>query len=186
MNKQKSSPKLYAIDTHPIRRFTKREKTRLALPESLLEEYSLNKTPRINMPDQHSPHKEYSHAEGYEFAWGTILERRTDAYIVWDYGFSALLTHYLRHGKRLNDLQRALFYELERAVDHTTRDIVQVLGMTSGWYFIPTSSVGGFTQVIHFTSEKEAKAWTVENLLYQTLPNIVARLLKDDPKTSSR
>jgi len=186
MNKKKSNANLYAIDTQLIRRFTERDKTRLALPEVLLEEYSLNKTPQINMPDPQSPHREYTHAEGYEFAWGTILERRTDAYIVWDYGFSALLTHYLRHGKRLNDLQRAMFYELERSIDHTTRDITQVLGMTSGWYFIPTSSVGGFSQVIHFTSEKEAKAWTVSNLLYQTLPNIVAKLLKDDPKNPSR
>lgn len=174
--------KLYVIDTQQFRKFKAREKVKLNTPDSILEEYAL-KTGEgvIKMEGDMSPFTEYTNAEGYEFTWGTILERRVDAYIVWDYCFNQLLTHYLRHGRRLSDMQRAMFYELERTVDYTTRDIYQVLGMTEGFRFIPSSSVGGFTQVIHFTSEKDAKGWTIENLLYQTLPAMVDKLLKDDP-----
>jgi len=174
--------KLYVIDTQQFRKFNAREKVKLSLPDSILEEYALRTGEGVTkMNNEMSPFTEYKNAEGYEFSWGTILERRVDAYIIWDYCFNQLLTHYLRHGKRLSDMQRAIFYELERTIDYTTRDIYPVLGMTKGFYFIPSSSVGGFTQVIYFTSEKEAKAWTVDYLLYQTLPNLIDKLLKDVP-----
>jgi hypothetical protein len=177
-----SSSKLYVIDTQQFRKFNAREKIKLNMPDSILEEYALRTGEGvIKMGSEMSPFAEYTNAEGYEFTWGTILERRVDAYIIWDYCFSQLLTHYLRHGKRLSDMQRAIFYELERTVDYTTRDIYPVLGMTKGFRFIPSSSVGGFTQVIHFTSEKEAKGWTIDNLLYQTLPNLIEKFLKDVP-----
>jgi hypothetical protein len=181
----KPRTRLYAIDTQQISLFSGRFKQTLGIPESILEEYSLEKSTRLTkMTNDYPPLTQYKEAEGYEFTWGNILERRVNEFIVWDYCFNHLLSQYLQNGKRLSDMQRAAFSELEKAIDYTTRDIIPVLSMEHGWQFIPCSTVGAFTQVIHFTREEEARDWTIKHLLTTRLPEIVGKLMKDVSKAA--
>ena len=178
MIKNKSA-KFILIDSGQLTRFKVRDKQRIGLPESILEEYSL--TPELTMSDDNElpPMKQYQNAEGFEFAWGHILERRTEQYIVWDFCFNPLLIQYHRAGKRLNDLQRSAYHYLERKVACTTRDIVPVLSMAEGWKIIPCSTVGAFTLVIHFTQESDAREWVAYDLLTKAMPNLLEQLQRD-------
>lgn len=175
-----------SIDRTAHQKFLERVKIRLGPPECILEEFCLTppKPDSTSMTDHQEPEplKQYQNAEGYRFNWGHILERRTQQYIVWDYCFDQLLIQYLRVGRRLSDLQRAVFYELERRLDCTTRDIVPVLSMEEGWKIIPCSSVGVFTQVVHFAQDKAAREWIVSTLLSETLPDVIAKLQNDATK----
>lgn len=179
----KKTNKLILIDTHNLSFFKSRKKTPIGIPECILEEYSLRH--HLIMSDRSSPTEQYIDSEGFDFNWGHILERRTDSYIVWDFCFTQLLTQYLRSGKRLSDLQRAFFYQLERKIACTTRDIVPVLSMEKGWKIIPCSSVGAFTLVIHFTQEKDAREWVAHDLLSEVIPEII-NTLQHDKSVSSR
>ena len=178
MTKQ-TSAKLHVIDTGALNRFTGRQKQRLSMPECILEEYSLNDRDEMKCHNEYPPLKQYQTAEGYEFIWGHIVERRTEQYIVWDFCFNQLLSQYLKSGKRLSDLQRTVFHALERSVGCTTRDIVPVLSMEEGWKIIPCSAVGVFTLVIHFSQETDAREWAVDQLLHEVLPNIITTLQQD-------
>ncbi|PKM35482.1 MAG: hypothetical protein CVV06_16045 [Gammaproteobacteria bacterium HGW-Gammaproteobacteria-10] len=115
-------------------------------------------------------------AEGYEFTWGHIQERRAERYLVLDFCFNQLLAHYLNTGRRLNDVQRAVFFEIERMVDCATRDIIPVLSMSEGWKIIPCSTIGVFTLAIHFTEEREAREWVVDTLLNNVIPTVIGKL----------
>ena len=72
---KKKPATLTLIDTGQLTRFKARDKQRIGLPESILEEYSL--TPELTMNDDNElpPMKQYQNSEGFEFAWGHILER---------------------------------------------------------------------------------------------------------------
>lgn len=180
MRRKKTTGRLFTIDTQNITLFTRRLKKKIAIPESILEEHSLENSTRLkNMDFEHPPLTQYQNAEGYEFNWGNILERRVNEFIVWDYHFDQLLTLYLRRGKRLSDMQYAVFKELEKRIDCATRDIYPVLSMADGWKIIPCSAVGVFTQVIHFTEEEAARQWTQHNLLHTHIPVIIDRLQQD-------
>jgi hypothetical protein len=168
--------KTLSIDTASSDRFRIREKKPLTTPESILEETSQGNT----MKD-YPPISQYEKTEGYEFSWGHILERRAEQYLVWDFCFNQLLSQYLNTGRRLNDLQRAIFFELERHVDCTTRDITRVLRMDDGWKIIPCSTVGGFTLVVHFTEEDEAREWVVNHLLNRVIPEVIGKLSTNNP-----
>lgn len=163
--------KTLSIDTVSSNRFRIREKQRLTISESILEEIRLG-----NAMKDYPPISQYENAEGYEFSCGHILERRAGQYLVWDFCFNHLLSQYLSTGRRLNDLQRAVFLELERVVDCTTRDIVKVLSMSDGWKIIPCSTFGVFTLVIHFTEESEAREWVVDTLLNNVIPTVIGKL----------
>lgn len=117
--------KTLSIDTTGSNRFRIREKKRLTIPESIREEIRLG-----NVMKDYRPISPYENAEGYKFSWGHILERRAGQYLVWDFCFNQLLSQYLNTGRRLNDLQRTVFFEMERIVDCTTRDIVKILSMS--------------------------------------------------------
>ncbi len=177
----KNVVKLHLIETEQIKNFTKRERERLGVPECLLAEYSVNDWFEMNngIDKEITPLHQYNGAEGYEFRWGHILERRSEQYIVWDFCFLKLLHLYLKHEKGLGDIQKAAFYILERSVDCCTRDIVSVLSMEEGWKIIPCSSVGAFSFVIHFTDEEKARQWAVDNLLTDTVHTIIRKLQKD-------
>lgn len=170
-----------SIDTDQLTRFTGRHKRRLGIPPSILEEYSLaNGSAKVKSTMETTPpFSQFQSAEGYEFTWGCVLERRVDRYIIWDFCFNQLLTHYLRAGKRLTNLQRDFYSELERRICCATRDILPVLGMDTGWKIIPCSAVAAFTEVVHFTNELEAREWTSANLIYGTILDIIARLQKN-------
>lgn len=163
--------KTQCIDTATFYRFRTRGKKRLTIPESILEEISLG-----NAMKDYPPISKYENAEGYEFTWGHVLERRAEQYLIWDFCFNQLLSQYLNTGRRLYDLQRGVFCELERMVDCTTRDIAQVLSMRDGWKIIPCSTVGVFTLIIHFTEESEAREWVVNNLLNNAIPELIGKL----------
>lgn len=179
---KKKSATLILIDTRQLTRFKARDKQRLGLPESILEEVSL--TPEFSMSDENElpPMKQYQNSEGFEFAWGHILERRTEQFIVWDFCFNPLLIQYHRAGKRLCDLQHNAYHHLERKVACTTRDIVPVLSMAEGWKIIPCSTVGAFTLVIHFTQESDAREWVAYDLLTLAMPNLLEELQRDISK----
>ncbi len=168
--------KTLSIDTASSNRFIIREKQRLTISKSILEEIRLG-----NAMKDYPPINQYENAEGYEFSWGHILERRAGQYLVWDFCFNQLLSQYLSTGRRLNDLQRAVFFELERIVDCTTRDIVQVLSMRDGWKIMPCSTLGVFTLVIHFTEESEARKWVVDKLLNSVIPEVIGQLSENKP-----
>lgn len=165
-----------SIDTVTSNHFRLREKKRLTTPESIIEEISLGSA----MKD-YPPITQYDKAEGYEFSWGHILERRAERYLIWDFCFNQLLSQYLNTGRRLNDLQRAVFFELEKHIDCTTHDIAQVLSMSDGWKIIPCSTVGVFTLIIHFTEEEEAREWVVNNLLSIVIPDVIGKLSAKSP-----
>lgn len=174
----KTKTKLTLINTNHLSLFKEREKKAIGIPECILEEYSLRSG--LVMSDKGGPTKQYNEAEGFEFNWGHILERRADKYIVWDFCFTQLLTQYLRSGKRLSDLQRAFFYFLERKITCTTRDIVPMLSMEEGWKIIPCSAVGAFTLIIHFTQESDAREWVAHDLLCEAIPDIIKKLQNDE------
>jgi len=174
---------LHVIDTKQYNRFKSREKTRLGIPECILEECSLNFGIEMSSNKECAPMTQYKNAEGFEFTWGHILERRTDRYIVWDFCFTHLLTQYLATGKRLSDLQRVVYYHLERTVECTTRDIIPVLSMQEGWKIIPCSAVGAFSLVIHFSQEANACEWIINELFHDVLPVLMTALQKDAVKT---
>lgn len=176
---KKKSANLILIDTQPLRRFKARDKQRIGLPDSIRKDVSL--TPELTMTDDNElpPMKHYQNPEGFEFAWGHILERRTEQYIVWDFCFNPLLIQYHRAGQRLSDLQHNAYHYLERKVACTTRDIVPVLSMVEGWKIIPYSSIGAFTLVIHFTQEADARAWVAYDLLTLAMPSLLEQLQRD-------
>jgi len=176
--------KLSVIDTQSIQEFMKRTQNNLPISEPLLEEYSLQSVHSLKKTKngEISPIRQYKDAEGYEYSWGSILERRTNEYVIWDYCCTNLLTHYLKTGQRLADLQRDVFPEIEKIISCTAKDIVDVLSIKSGWLFYPASPVGAFSQIIHFTDEKQAREWTVEHLLVHELPKILSRLQGNEKK----
>jgi len=176
--------KLYVLDTGQLTQFKQREKQKIGMPECILEEYLL--TPGFHMTHEREipPGKQYIDSEGFEFSWGHILERRTDKYIVWDFCFTNLLSRYLRAGKRLSDLQRAVYYVLERKLSCTTRDIVPVLSMEEGWKIIPCSAVGAFTLVIHFTQEPSAREFVAHDLMLEVIPKMLETLQEDVSQAS--
>ncbi|WP_404360434.1 hypothetical protein [Methylotuvimicrobium sp. KM1] len=173
--------KTQSIDTASSNRFRIREHKRLTIPESIREEIRLGNAMKDYRPISPLEFAPYENAEGYEFSWGHILERRAGQYLVWDFCFNQLLGQYLSTGRRLNDLQRTVFFELERIVDCTTRDIVQVLSMRDGWKIMQCSTLGVFTLVIHFTEESEAREWVVDNLLNSVIPEIIGQLSASKP-----
>ena len=126
-----------------------------------------------NHHTQQPPLAQYSSAIGYEFPWGHILERRVNQYVVWDFCLSHLLLQYLQAGKRLEDCQKQVFKVLERKFDCTTRDVVTLVSLAKAWQLCPSSSVGIFSQVAHFTAEQAAREWVVAELL-AVLPEIIA------------
>jgi len=176
----KSKPAtLTLIDTQPLRQFKARDKQRLGLPECIREELSLTPGLTVNGPNALLPMQHYQNSEGFEFAWGHILERRTEQYIVWDFCLNSLLTQYLGAGKRLNDLQRSAYHYLEHNIACTTRDIVPVLSMQEGWKIMPSSTLGAFTLVIHFTQETDARAWVAYDLLTLVMPPLIEALQRE-------
>ncbi len=174
--KTKKNP-LILIDTNQTHQFREGKQKKIGMPESIFEDHAIAPGRcRMTNDKSSSPMKEYANAEGFEYSWGHILERRVDKYIVWDFCFSHLLTHYHRNGKRLHDLQRAFFSSLEKTVPITTYDIVPVLSMEEGWKIIPCSTVGAFTMVVHFTQEKAAREWAAYDLLCEAIPKIIKEL----------
>jgi hypothetical protein len=173
--------RLYAIDTQQISLFSGQFKQTLGI----LEEYGLIKCTRLTkMTNNYPLLTQYQEDQGYEFTWGNILEFRVNEFIIWDYCFNHLFSQYLQSGKCLSDMQRVAFSELGKVIDCTTRDIIPVLSMEHGWQFIPCSTVGAFTQAIHFSQEQEARDWTIKHLLTTRLPEIVGKLMKDVSKAA--
>ncbi len=146
----------------------------LAIPDAILSEYILRTPVMHNIYTPGPPLVQYQAAIGYEFPWGHILERRVNQYVVWDFCLSHLLLQYLQAGKRLEDCQKQVFNALERRFDCTTRDVVMLVGLTA-WQLCPSSSVGIFAQVAHFTAEQAAREWVVNELL-KVLPEIIVHV----------
>lgn len=147
----------------------------LKMPDAILSEYILRTPTMHNIYAQRPPQAEYQAAIGYEFPWGHILERRTNQYVVWDFCLSHLLLQYLQAGLRLEDCQKQVFRALERQFDCTTRDAVILVGSTKTWALTISSSVGVFSQVVHFTAETAAREWAA-HVLVNALPEIIARI----------
>ncbi|MGR9052272.1 MAG: hypothetical protein ACU84J_06460 [Gammaproteobacteria bacterium] len=131
-------------------------------------------TQRISRSEGRHTEKQ-AQLDGYRFAWGRICERRSGAYLVWDFCLDALLLQYSRNGLSLVDLQRAVFEQWERRTDRTTRDILEVLTPDLGWKILPCSTVGAFSLVVHFTEEAKARLWTAE-LIRKDLPAVIGQL----------
>ncbi len=155
------------------KRFLQQLTQPLAIPDAILSEYILRSPIMHNVYAPQPPLVQYSSAIGYEFPWGHILERRTNQVVVWDFCLSHLLLQYLQAGKRLEDCQKQVFRALERQFDCTTRDVVTLVGLAKAWQLCPSSSVGIFSQVAHFTAEQAAREW-VANELLAVLPEIIA------------
>ncbi len=168
--------KLHLINTGQLNDFLGREKTRINIPECILEEYHINNWFELNSEGlEVTPLRQYKAVEGFEFNWGHILERRAEQYVVWDFCFSQLLKLYLKNDMGLGDLQRDTFYHLERKVECCTRDMISVLSKDK-WKIVPCSSVGVFSLVLNFTDEQDARQWAVENLINDTVPSIIRKL----------
>ena len=146
------------------------------VPEAILTEYTL-KSPIMAMSSAstqaHFLNKTYAEAIGYEFSWGHILERRFNQYIVWDFCLSTLLMAYLHAGQRLEDCQRQMFKALEKQFNCTSRDVMSWISLDNAWQLCPSSSVGIFSLLVHFTSEDQAKHWVVRELL-SAFPELIA------------
>jgi len=122
---------------------------------------------------QSAPIVVYDDVISYEFPWGQIVERRVNQVVIWDYCLSHLLQRYLQAGKRLEDCQQQVFKALEATFSCTSRDLLVFFGLTDAWQLSPYSAVGLFSQVVHFTSERAARDWVINELLV-VLPRIIA------------
>lgn len=114
--------------------------------------------------------------ENYTFDWGHVTEQKRGDFVIWEYCFTQLLDVYLAQGKGLSDLQQEAFTLLEENVIHTTRDLSILLGMNHGWMLVPSNHQSTFYLVSHFSQEKTARQWTVDCLLFDTIPKIVESL----------
>jgi hypothetical protein len=170
------------IDQLSCQRFLQQCSRALAIPDAILTEYTLRSPIMHNVHLQPPPLAQYECAIGYEFPWGHILERRVNQYVVWDFCLSQLLMHYLRAGKRLEDCQKQVFTALERTFDCTTRDLFALVGLSKAWQLCPSSSVGMFSQVAHFTAEQQARECVVSELM-AALPDIIASAQRIVAKT---
>lgn len=115
--------------------------------------------------------------ESYHFAWGVITEQKRGDFVIWEYSLTELLKAYQIAGKRLNDLQREVFYLLEKSVVNSTRDIATLLGMNQGWTVVPSHSHSVFYLVAHFSQQEQARQWAVNHLLFDTIPMIEETLM---------
>ena len=115
--------------------------------------------------------------DNYQFAWGVMTEQKRGDFVIWEYSLTELLKAYLAAGKRLNDLQREVFYLLEKHVVNSTRDIATLLGMNQGWTVAPSHSNSIFYLVAHFSQQEEARQWAVDHLFFDTIPMIEETLM---------
>lgn len=162
-----------SIDQLAKQRFLTLFNQPLTIPDAILSEYTLRPPIMHNAYVQQPPLAQYQSAIGYEFPWGHILERRVNHYVVWDFCLSHLLLQFLQAGYRLEDCQKQVFKALERLFACTTRDLYTLVGLTKDWQLCPSSSVGVFSQVSHFTAEQAAREWIVAELL-AVLPEVIA------------
>lgn len=71
-NMTKPAPALRLIEVHAVKKLAQRHKTALAMPENILEAYSLNKPISMRPMVDGSRHKKYQNAQGYEFNRGPV------------------------------------------------------------------------------------------------------------------
>ncbi|MEQ1636799.1 MAG: hypothetical protein ABL903_08895 [Methylococcales bacterium] len=169
------------MSLHPVTRLDQSAQWRflhnysqsVQVPEAILSEYTLRPPIMHNIHVPQAPLAQYQSAIGYEFSWGHILERRVNQFVLWEYCLSPLLSRYLQAGLRLEDCQKQVFSALERQFVCTSRDLMALLGVTEAWLLCPGSAVGAFIQVVHFTSEVQAKQWVVGEL-FGFLPGVIA------------
>jgi len=187
-----TSRKRIALDKAAIKMFCGKEQQSIAIPKSIKEEYRLNEKektlfeiqPHISRRrktdtvDLVTPEQQYADAHGYVFSWGHILERRVNQFVIWDFCLTHLLSRYLSRGLRLRHLQRIVFAEIEAELDCTSRDPAMAVALIGGWAIYPGTAVGAITQVVHFTSESEARDWTAQILIDKVLPKAIARARK--------
>ena len=125
----------------------------------------------------HPEHEVDSNMEHYDFSWGRITEKKTGEYVIWEYSFDELLKAYQDAGKRASDLQRAVFYVLEKKCDCSTRDISVLLKLEHGWKITPSTNTSSiFYQITHLSHEDASKKWAMNNLFFGIIPAIVDTL----------
>ncbi len=111
-----------------------------------------------------------------EFAWGTLVERRCQQFVIWDFCLVPLSTGLPRSeaDAGLDACQWRVFQELERCFSCTARDLVTLLERVETWVLFPGTALGTFCQVVHFAWEQEARHWVVTEL-FPVLPTIIAQ-----------
>ena len=155
-------------------------KQAIALPPSICTEYALQGRSAIssnplslNVP----PLAHYINAQGYCFAWGHILERRSDNHIDWDFCLESLLERYHQQQLLLKDLQQASFTVLEASLpDRVGYDREAAAIYRQGWCLFQGSAVSAFTVRCHFSRETEARNWLSSPFLSRLLPGLLYQL----------
>ncbi len=109
----------------------------------------------------------------YEFGWGYITERKVGHYIIWEYYFTKLINAYLQEGRRISDLQRTVYFELEKVIEFSTRDVAPMLSMSEGWTVYPSFSESIFYLIAHNNKEEEAREWSINTLIIDVVPSII-------------
>lgn len=112
----------------------------------------------------------------YEFDWGHITEKKTETHIIWEYFLTEAKVLYLKAGRRSSDLQRTVFYELDKITEVTTRDITPVLSIKDQWKAFPSLSEATFYIITHRDKEEEAREWSINSLINRLVPTVLGSI----------
>ena len=112
----------------------------------------------------------------YEFDWGYITEKKTESHIIWEYFLTEAKVLYLKAGRRGSDLQRTIFYELDKITEVTTRDITPILNIKDEWKVFQSNSEGTFYIITHISKEEEARAWSINMLISTLVPTVLSSI----------
>ena len=129
------------------------------------------------IPLQAPPLAQYINAQGYEFAWGHILERSCDNYIDWDFCLETVLAHYHQHNLWLADLQQAAFTALADSLPGLVGvEKEPAMSYPFGFKVYPGTVISAFTVRAHFAREAEARHWLSTLFLPLLLPGLLHQL----------
>lgn len=149
----------------------------IALPQAICDDFAKRGQPatsRGQFPLQAPPLAQYINAQGYEFAWGHILERRVDNYIDWDFCLETVLAHYHKHNLWLADLQQAAFTALADSLPGLVGvEKEPAMSYPFGFKVYPGSVISAFTVRAHFAREAEARHWLSTLFLPLLLPGLL-------------
>jgi hypothetical protein len=126
------------------------------------------------IPDSYSqrsvPQPSSDHCEHYQFDWGFILQRRVQHFLILDYCFDRFHQQ-IKCKISLDRLQKHIFQMLSHRI-RLNNDLYGLLRGDYPWSFV-CSAYGAFSLMIHCRYENQARQWSVDQLVLQTLPEIL-------------
>ncbi len=116
------------------------------------------------------PQPSAGQCEHYAFDWGFILQRRAHHFLMLDYCFDGFHQQ-LPCAISLDQLQDDIFQMLAHRLT-LSNDLYGLLSGDDPWSLL-RSAYGAFSLMIHCHHEQQARQWSIEQLVSQTLPEIL-------------